>query len=136
MGAWSHEIFGNDDAMDWVGELLEAEDLSVVERVLQETANEDDYIEVDLASQALAAAEVVAFLGGKPGSELQPDSDVEEELLAWLKKRNDNVGHLKPLALQVVQKVKASSELQELWEETEDYQLWLDTVTDLEGRLV
>ncbi|MGE5700952.1 MAG: DUF4259 domain-containing protein [Clostridia bacterium] len=130
MGAWSHEIFGNDDAMDWVGELLEAEDLSVVEQVLQETADEDDYIEVDLASQALAAAEVVAFLGGKPGAELQPDSDVEEELLAWLKKRNDNVDHLKPLALQVVRKVKASSE------ETEDYQLWLDTVTDLEGRLV
>ena len=40
MGAWSHEAFGNDDALDWAQGLEDADDLSLIEAALAAVADE------------------------------------------------------------------------------------------------
>ena len=39
MGTWSHEPFANDDAGDWLSELSESNDFSVIEGALNSLAN-------------------------------------------------------------------------------------------------
>jgi len=81
MGAWSHESFGNDDACDWVAQLEECNDLSFVESTLDALlAVGDDYLEAPEASQAIAAAEVVARLRGNLGTQDAYSKDVD----AWV----------------------------------------------------
>lgn len=38
-------------------------------------------------------------------------------------------------AKRAVKKIKKDSELKELWEESEEYPIWLNTINDLENRL-
>ena len=60
MGAWSHEPFGNDTACDWVYDLLETEDFSLIESALDAVMeNGDEYLNSDVASEAIAAIEVI-----------------------------------------------------------------------------
>lgn len=77
MGAWGTDSFANDDAMDWVAELEAAGDTAVVRAALIAAAGDDsergegsEYIEAPTGSVALAAAEVVAALRGRPHPEL------------------------------------------------------------------
>src|SRR5918996_298232 len=62
MGAWGAGIFDNDDAADWVYELEQAGDDSVLAETLAAVANAgaDAYVEAPDAAAALAAAAVVA----------------------------------------------------------------------------
>ena len=62
MGAWGFGTFENDDAGDWLFDLEETNDLSLIEQTL---TLEDDYIEAPDGCNALAAAEIVAALMGK-----------------------------------------------------------------------
>ncbi len=130
MGAWGHEPFANDSALDWAGELSSAEDSSAILDALQVVVKNDDSIEVDERSAALAAAEVVAALKGKPHSGLP------ESVTSWIVQH-----HFQPhdalivLALEAITRVEQSSELQELWEENNEYHLWRSTIADLRHRL-
>ena len=66
MGAWGVGPFENDDASDWVYQLEGAEDLELVRGTLEAAANPQGYLEAPTCSEALAAAEVVAALSGRP----------------------------------------------------------------------
>lgn len=134
MGAWGTGFFENDDALDWKGDLLDSSTLSIIEETLSASAAEE-YIEADLASQALAAAEIVAALNGRPGMEIRNEAGEVEDLVEWLKTQNEQVPHLRQLALTVVEKIKTESELQELWAETDELQQWTELVNDLQSRL-
>lgn len=79
MGAWGPESFANDDALDWIAELEQAEDVRLLEDTLSVAAAEPDELEVDGASKAVAAAEVVAALAGLPATHLP------EEVIAWVR---------------------------------------------------
>ena len=68
-GAWDTGPFDNDDALDWVWELSESNDLAVIEATLESAANSSGYLEAPTASMAIAAAEVVAALRGNPGQD-------------------------------------------------------------------
>lgn len=71
MGAWAHESFENDDAMDWVGDLLKSDGTGSIAVALDQVlAVGDDYLEAPDASMGLAAAQVVAALMGKPAAKL------------------------------------------------------------------
>ncbi|XEC95217.1 DUF4259 domain-containing protein [Paenibacillus tarimensis] len=56
MGAWGHEIFNNDDVLDWTYELLETNGVLFLEETLQSVL-EEEYIEADLACVGLGTAE-------------------------------------------------------------------------------
>src|SRR4051794_10074160 len=68
MGAWGELAFDNDTANDWAYGLEEVDDLSLVESALGELeALGNDYVDQDIACNALAACEVLARLRGNAG---------------------------------------------------------------------
>jgi len=77
MGAWGPGVFENDDACDWVFELVESEQLSAVDCALDATLEADeDLIDASPSCNALAAAEVVAALAGRRGKGLTEEVSI------------------------------------------------------------
>ncbi|KAA3645052.1 MAG: DUF4259 domain-containing protein [Chloroflexi bacterium] len=131
MGAWGYKSFENDDALDWVFELGEAEDFSILSATFDELFDEqeDDYLDAYYCARALAAGEVVAALKGKAAEEL-PD-----EVTAWLEDKAQPAEDLTASAIKAVGAVVAASELKELWEETDEFGVWQADVQGLLDRL-
>lgn len=68
MGFWGHLAFENDDTNDWAYGLDEVDDLSLVESTFDELEEVgEDYLDEEIACNALGACEVLARLLGKPG---------------------------------------------------------------------
>lgn len=134
MGAWGYGIFQNDDVLDWMSEWTETEAFGYIADTIEAVLGED-YVEVDLASNALGAIELLAAVQGKPGRGVQDNPGLTEELEEWLADHSGQGDHLLAKAIEAIGKIKHGSELQELWEETEDYGNWLGVVEDLERRL-
>ena len=134
MGAWSHESFGNDDACDWAAQLDEYDDLSLVEATLDTVLEAgDDELEAPEASEAIAAAEVVARLQGNPGAA----EDLPEELDAWVERiRLLPSADLAAKARRALDRVLAGpSQLMELWDESGEAEAWQAAVRELKGRI-
>ena len=125
MGAWGYKSFENDDALDWVYELEGSDNLASIEAALDEAGAE--YIEAPEACNILAAAELVVALLGKPRLELP--ADVSE----WLSNNKSlDASYLKVKTVNAVQAVLSEqSELNELWQDSEEYQAWRDDVEAL-----
>ncbi|MEN8425018.1 DUF4259 domain-containing protein [Acinetobacter junii] len=134
MGTWSHESFGNDTANDWAYELEDATDFSVIEAALQVALDEgDEYLDADLAMEAIAAVEVIAKRLGK-GTQ----SDVyTEKVDQWLETISEQPSDgLLSLAKRVLERIVADdSELKELWLESDEYELWLGNIQQLKDAL-
>ena len=135
MGAWGAGPFENDDAMDWLAELESARDLGVVRSALESVTAAEDYVEGPVGSIALASAEVVAALRGKPGV------DLPSEVSTWVgKQRGLFDAALLTMAAQAVEIVlndPSRSELCELWNEAadEDRDAWRTATAGLIERL-
>ena len=132
-GAWDIGPFDNDDALDWVWELSESEDLSVVNQALQNVIDTSGYLEAPTASMAIAAAEVVAALKGQPRAQLP------EDVVEWVKMHGFEVdADLAASARQAIAHIRDedSSELAQLWSDSADAaKEWRSELTDLEQRL-
>lgn len=132
MGAWSHEPFGNDTALDWAAELATASDLSVIESAF-DAVNDDAqaYLDASAGEEAVAAAQVLAGL-------MTPAllaSACPESIQAWARQVTAQPNPaLKRKARQALQRVLSeSSELRDLWEETDDYAAWQDSLRGLQA---
>ena len=137
MGSWDGEVFGNDTAADWGGSLVDGDDPAAVAAALEEALAEEEYLDADIGSEALAAAEVVAAAGGHPG----PRNSYSEAVLDWAA-RHPELRDLRYRAQQAVERVLApESELRDLWLEDEEDRSspvrgeWLGPVQDLQLRL-
>ena len=132
-GAWDTGSFDNDDALDWIWELSESNDLTVVKDTLDAAANSSGYLEAPTASTAIAAAEVVAALRGNP----RPDLPVE--VSEWVQTHRLTVGDdLLKTAKEAIARIRKedSSELAQLWSEADDLETaWQEDVDDLLQRL-
>lgn len=132
-GAWDVGSFDNDDALDWVWELTESDDLSVVKEALHAANSTSGYLEAPTASIALAAAEVVAALKGKPSAQL-PD-----EVSEWVQDHKaDMDGSLIQAAKKAIERVQnvESSELAQLWSDSDEaMQQWHSELRNLALRL-
>ena len=130
MGTWSHAPFGNDTAPDWAYELEDTTDFSVIDATLQTALDEgQEDLDADLAMEAIAAIEVLAKSLGH-GTQTDVYTDKVDE---WV----DRIS-LKPSAdlLQKAEQVLAlvasdHSELKELWQESEEYELWANNLQQL-----
>jgi len=135
MGAWDEGNFDNDDAMDFLIRLTEQDSLQPVEESLDAILAVDGYIDVDYGGEAVAAAEVVAMLRGKPAS-VMPES-----LATWHQTHQLGVDDaLTTKAILAVEKATTDpkiSELAGLWEEggEEFHASWYSHITDLLKRL-
>ena len=131
MGAWGSGVFENDDASDWVWELEDDNDMSVLHEALAAAVDTpgDELIEAPDASNALAAAEIIAAARGHHGAELP------SEARAWISRNAALVdARTVALATAAVERIGIDSELKELWEEAESDE-WSLVVSDLLERL-
>ncbi|MCA9971940.1 MAG: DUF4259 domain-containing protein [Anaerolineales bacterium] len=132
MGTWGVGTFENDVALDWLFDFGE-NDFRLIDRTLAGVAalTARDELDVIEASEVLAAAECVAAAGGYPLAE------VPEELREWLE-ANVPIA-LKPdyvvMARTAVARVRQQSELQQLWDDTDEAEAWHTAVADLQHRL-
>ena len=111
-GGWDTGPFDNDDALDWVWELTESDDLSAIDMALDGVLESPSYIEAPTASMAIAAAEVLAALAGKPADTL-PD-----EVSGWVETHDLKVStDMTAKARKVLELVvdDENSELAQLW---------------------
>lgn len=122
-------MFGNDDAVDWLNELVDGDDEQLVADMLERATGDED-LEAPKGSQALAAAEIVAAAADAP-----PESNsYNEQALAWPAGHRE-LAMLIPVAIQAIDRVTADdSELAELWAEADD-PAWANTVSELRKRL-
>lgn len=137
MGAWGHGVFDNDDAADWVMDLEDTQDLSLLIETLDRSLLESgEGLDAPQGSCILAAAEVLCALLGRPSAALQE----EPEVMQWLEDVPDDeqatASALIPGALALVDAVVApDSELTQLWTESGNADPWLTVVQDLRVRL-
>jgi len=129
MGAWGTGTFENDGALDFVGMIIQTEDLAAVESALNEVLAEDDYLDAYVAETGLVAGEVIAALRGQPG-------ELPDDLSEWLAKRDSASEALANQAQLAIHRIMApDSELRELWEESDEFDAWQDGIDDLLRRL-
>ncbi len=132
MGVWDVGAFDNDDALDWLGDLLEHDDPNMIADVLNTVVRlgeDDEPLEDDLCNEALAAIELVAALKGSPAP------DLPQEVQEWVNHQSPPTPALVSLALEALELIRNYSELKEAWEETEYADDWYATLDDLEARL-
>lgn len=133
MGAWGVLAFDDDHANDWAYALEGVDDLSLVESAFQTVEGAEDYLEAPDASNALAACEVLARLNGKPGYR----NAYTEKVDKWV------AAHPQMLSAALLSRANAvvdrilgeSSELKELWTDSDENSNWLASVEDLRQRL-
>jgi hypothetical protein len=127
MGAWGARSFENDDALDWVWELEESSDDSVVRAAFAAVQGDGD-VESPEAACACAAAEVVAAASGAPADWLPG------EVKDWVAAHGPAVAGLRAEAHAAVRRVAEHSELQQLWAQAGGAE-WDSGIADLLGRL-
>jgi uncharacterized protein DUF4259 len=131
MGAWGHGPFDNDDAMGFLGDFLAEGEVDFLREALElvAEAEPEEWVEVDSAAAAVAAAEIVAAIQGQP-MKLLPDG-----LATWLAdSAKPPVADLLPDARAAVDRVRTASELAELWAAS-DSVAWAKSINDLRRRL-
>jgi hypothetical protein len=133
MGCWAIGSFGNDDAADWVADLTEQRDFSLVRETIAELLAVDGYLDAPYATQALAAIEVVAIALGRPTQAAQ----AEKELMTRAESTGPSADAvLVSQAIAAIDRITApESELRELWEDTEDFDSWQADVAGLRAQL-
>ena len=80
-GAWGAGAFDNDDAADWTATLVKHDTVDPVYQALR-AGKSSSYLEAPQGAIAIAAAEVIAALGRKPGGA------IPERLASWVKRQN------------------------------------------------
>ncbi len=132
MGAWSEDAFGNDTACDWASDLEEETDLEFIIETLENVVEEEDDLDSDEASEALAACEVIARLKGNWGVR----NSYTEIIDAWVKAHPISPSaDLVALADTAIGRILGeNSELRELWAETGE-NTWEKSVQELRRRV-
>ena len=134
MGAWGVDTFENDDACDYASLVAHDSDLSRIEATLDRLlATGTEYLEAPQASEALAAADILARLKGQYGQRNgyteQIDDWVERVKLSPSKSLIDK-------AQRSLERITTDpSELLELWNESPEFDLWKSSVNALLQRL-
>ena len=132
MGAWGCGIFENDSASDWVYQLDDAKDDTVLMKAFDAVIAADEYIDEDECSGALAAAAITVGLHDRKLDGL-PEAAVD-----WINSGpKANMSALREKAIIAVEKVRNNplSELRELWSEGEDGDEWFETIDELLAKM-
>jgi hypothetical protein len=128
MGAWGTAAFDNDDASDWVYD-LEKRGLAAIDAALTDAEAATD-LEIPTDANAIAAGEVIAAALGRPVDGLREDI---QELAIFL--GPDITPDHASRGRVVAERVRAGSELADLWSESADGAVWRRSIDDLVGRL-
>lgn len=129
MGAWGYGSFENDDAADFLADVIDSGDTALLREALDNVLTSTEYVEAPDACQAIIAAEIIAAMSGRPTLA----AEREEELAEWLQRIRPAMDpELVTRAREALLRILAeNSELRELWEEVEDYSEWQATISEL-----
>jgi hypothetical protein len=134
MGAWDVGTFDNDAARDWAYELESQSDISMVALTLVNVlAVGAEYLDSYIASEGLAAAEVVARLRGNWGVR----NSSTETIDTWVETHPTQPStELVSQAIAAIDRVLTEpSELLELWSDSDDFVRWRNAIEDLRRRV-
>lgn len=132
MNIWGTTPFDNEAADAWLYDFGE-NDFRLIDRTLAGIAGmvEADELDAWEAAEALVAAECIAAAGGRPAAALPP------EIEAWLEANAPM--QVKPafvtMARQATARVRANSELRDVWQQSDHWDAWETAVADLQARL-
>lgn len=131
MGAWGVNAFENDTALDWVYDLEDATDISILAVSLEPQLSEPDYLDSGDACVMLAAAETIAALAGKPAR------DLPDEVVFWVDamEARPDAGLLDEALAAIGRVLGGHSELAELWADSDSHDHWVASVEHLRTRL-
>lgn len=133
MGTWGIGSFENDDAADFMIDVLDSGDLSLIREVLDNVLTSTEYVEARDAALAIVAAEIATAALGRATLAAQQEAGLADWLARIRPTIDDN---LRQQAVNALRRILAEhSELRELWEDTGDFQDWQATVMDLEQQL-
>jgi hypothetical protein len=128
MPGWGTGSFENDDAQAFLAALASKEPTDLKEILTR--ADREDYLQAPDASTVIAAAEVVASAKGSP-AEAAP-----KQIQDWVSNiEGAPSDEMIELARRAVSKVRANSELKDLWLQAEGLNDWSAALRDLEERL-
>jgi hypothetical protein len=117
------------EAIEWSAALGRSTSFAPVKTALSAVVKAK-YAEMDECHEALAAAEVVAAAKGRPAENLP------EEVKQWVAKHQSKFDlSLVDLAIRAVERVRADSELQQEWDESDSLNDWKKQLTGLLKRL-
>lgn len=135
MGTWATDAFGNDYAMDWAQDLHEYKTLELVETTLDNVIDSAEAeLEAPFAAEALAALEVIARLQGQPGEDDPATAEVDEWVAACKKKVTPPLLEKARLAFERI--TAETSELRQLWQDSEHFAEWQADVAALRARVL
>lgn len=128
MGIWGTGPFENDDAMNWVADLVETEDLSALEEAFDEIIEGAEDITLLDAHVALAAVAILAeFIDPQ-------DASVPPEVLEWLREIEEDIDpEFLELAIEALDAIATSES--PLAQEHEDDEDWDDMIEALKVRV-
>lgn len=129
MGAWGPGSFENDDALDFLDDLVDGGGMDVVQGAF-DVVVAGEYLEAPEASAVVASAEIVAALAGRPAA------DLPGEAAEWVRAHAPAPRpSLVRQARAAVQRVREDSELKDLWEGEAPSAEWYACMDDLLRRL-
>ncbi len=130
MGFWGVSNFDNDDAVDWINDLISSPNTRLIPYSFKLiTDNGGEFLEATDCSNALVAAEVVAALKGFPAPRMPVDLEV------WIEGRPVPDPEWVQLAIQAVTGIRTSSQLQQVWDDAGYAVHWRTVVDNLLARL-
>jgi Domain of unknown function (DUF4259) len=142
MGAWETGNFGNDDAMDFVGDITETNGKDLILSAIQAIINNTDYIESSDCCTALAAIEFIAAAKGNACDDFPEEAEEwlsKNKLMPFTKGGFMGIGAKEvdviTLSSKAIEKIKTESELKELWEESGEFEEWLEILEGLKQRI-
>ena len=136
MGAWGLGSLDNDGSMDWLADFSEF-GASAANDILDAAVEgiADGYLESGVGSGVVALAEVVAAALGKP------DEDLSDQLSEPVENHKDALLDIDKIQARTVEALEAivtdadSSELFDLWQETDEFDGWVAQINALRTRL-
>jgi hypothetical protein len=128
MGASGYRTFDDDTACDWLGAFLKRPALATIESTI-EAALGPGFLDDRAGAHALAAAEVVAALNGRPAARL------DGEAAAWAAGQPRVGAELLSRARTAVARVLRESELRDIWLDAGSLAAWEAAVGELQSRL-
>ena len=136
MGAWGIGSLDNDGSLDWLADFSES-GASAATDVLDAAAEgvADGYVDADVGVAIVALAEVVAAALGKPDEDLSDQLaepvDEHKDALLDVDKVQARTGE----ALEAIMSDAETSELYDLWQETDEFDAWAAQINALRARL-
>jgi hypothetical protein len=134
MGAWGTGVFDNDTANDWADDLTGSDVAYLADTLSRVLDGGDEYLDADVASEALAACEVVARLRGHAAGTESGSESADQWVAAQRAAPSEELVRDAVAAIDRV--ARAPSELLELWDEVPEGGEFRAVLTDLRARLV